>query len=149
MDLIRHTLLALAGTFAVAYTALHAQDVTQSVWDGVYTREQAERGLSEYNVHCLDCHGEDLEGDAETPPLRGGQFLTNWDGQTVGALYTRVRRDMPLNFDAGKLSPEVNAALVAYVLSINKFPPGPVELPHATEVLNQIRFEVERGGRKR
>jgi mono/diheme cytochrome c family protein len=137
------------GTGALAYSVLRAQDVTQSVWDGVYTREQAERGLAEYNVHCLDCHGEDLEGDAEAPPLRGGQFLTNWDGQTVGALYTRVRRDMPLNFEAGKLSPQVNAALVAYVLSINKFPPGPVELPHAVEVLNQIRFEVERGGRKR
>jgi mono/diheme cytochrome c family protein len=149
MGSIRHILLALAGTVALAYSALRAQDVTQSVWDGVYTREQAERGLAEYNVHCLDCHGEDLEGDAETPPLRGGQFLTNWDGQTVGALYTRIRRDMPLNFEAGKLSPPVNAALVAYVLSINKFPPGPVELPHAVEGLNQIRFEVERGGRKR
>jgi len=136
---------AIAAGAALLFSALRAQEVAQSVWDGVYTREQAERGLAEYNIHCLDCHGEDLEGDAETPPLRGGQFLTNWDGQRVGDLYIRIRRDMPLNFEAGKLSPTVNAALVAYILSINKFPSGPVELPHATEVLNQIRFEIDRG----
>ena len=134
---------------ALFLSGMRAQDATRSVWDGIYTRDQAERGLSDYNAHCLDCHGEDLEGDAEAPPLRGGQFLTNWDGQRVGDLYIRIRRDMPLNFEAGKLSPAMNAELVAYILSINHFPPGPVELPHAAEVLNQIRFEQDRGGRKR
>jgi len=141
--------LTVAITAALLLSGVRAQDAARSVWDGIYTRDQAERGLSDYNAHCLDCHGEDLEGDAEAPPLRGGQFLTNWDGQRVGDLYIRIRRDMPLNFEAGKLSPAMNAELVAYILSINHFPPGPVELPHAAEVLNQIRFEQDRGGRKR
>jgi hypothetical protein len=141
--------LSIAIGAAMVLSGVRAQDSTRSVWDGIYTRDQAERGLSDYNAHCLDCHGEDLEGDAEAPPLRGGQFLTNWDGQRLGDLYMRIRRDMPLNFEAGKLSPAMNADLVAYILSINHFPPGPVELPHAAEVLNQIRFEQDRGGRKR
>ena len=126
-----------------AYCALRAQQTIMSVWDGVYTRQQAERGQPLYREYCEDCHGEELEGDAETPPLAGGAFQTNWDGLPLGDLYTRIRRDMPLNKDAGKLSPDINTALLAYILSLNHFPPGPAELPHAVEVLNQIRFEVK------
>ena len=147
---IRYGLVAMA--FALAsggHAPLGAQDRARSVWDGVYTEAQARRGLPLYNEHCLDCHGDDLEGDAETPPLRGGPFLTNWDGQKLGDLYTRIRRDMPLNSEAGKLSSPVVADLVAYILSINRFPPGSAELPHAVEVLNEIRFEAQRPATKR
>jgi len=142
-------LIASAAAISLAYSTVRAQDTTRSVWDGVYTEAQAKRGLPLYNEHCLDCHGDDLEGDAETPPLRGGAFLTNWDGQRLGDLFIRIRRDMPLNAQAGKLPSAVVADLVAYILSINRFPPGASELPHATEVLNEIRFEAQRGERKR
>lgn len=144
---IRHTILAILSVVALcaAYSALHAQNATLvSVWDGVYTEEQAQRGEPLYKDHCLDCHGEELEGDAEAPPLSGGTFLTNWDGLTLGNLYLRIRRDMPLNKDAGKLSPAVNADLLAYILSVNHFPSGHVELPHAAEVLSQIRIDAEK-----
>lgn len=148
---IRHVLFAIAGAagLCTGYSRLGAQDRQRSVWDGVYTEVQAKRGLPLYNQHCLDCHGDDLEGDAETPPLRGGSFLTNWDGQKLGDLYTRIHRDMPLNSEAGKLSSAVVADLVAYILSINRFPPGPAELPHAVEVLNEIRFQAQRPAEKR
>jgi len=142
-------MVAAVAALGMSYRAVRAQERTRTVWDGVYTEAQAKRGLPLYNEHCLDCHGDDLEGDAETPPLRGGQFLTNWDGQKLGDLYTRIRRDMPLNSEAGKLSPTVVADLVAYVLSINRFPPGDKELPHAPEVLNEIRFESQRPAAKR
>lgn len=143
----RYTIFAVAGIVAISavYSALRAQETTLSVWDGVYTSLQAERGNALYREHCEDCHGEELEGDAEAPPLSGGTFQTNWDGLPLGNLYTRIRRDMPLNKDAGKLSPEVDADLLAYILSVNHFPPGRAELPHAAEVLNQIRFEIKSG----
>ncbi len=143
---IRHLFVVTASAVALSagYSELRAQNRQRSVWDGVYTEAQAKRGLPLYNQHCLDCHGDDLEGDAETPPLRGGTFLTNWDGQKLGDLYTRIHRDMPLNSEAGKLSSAVVADLVAYILSINQFPPGPEELPHAVEVLNEIRFQAQR-----
>jgi len=148
---IRPVLIAIACTavLSTGYSGLHAQDRARSVWDGVYTEAQAKRGLPLYNQHCLDCHGDDLEGDAETPALKGGTFLTNWDGQKLGDLFTRIHRDMPLNFEAGKLSSAVVADLLAYILNINQFPPGSVELPHAVEVLNEIRFEVRRPEKKR
>ena len=141
-------LLPAIGVCAI-YSVLHAQSGTLvSVWDGVYTDEQAKRGWPLYNDYCLDCHGEELEGDAEAPPLSGGLFIANWDGLPLGDLYTRIHRDMPLNKDAGKLSPEVSADLLAYILSVNHFPTGHVELPHAVEVLNQIRFEEKRKSRR-
>ena len=127
---------------------LRAQEsAARSVWDGVYSMQQAKRGQAQYKTHCLDCHGEDLEGDQETPPLTGGRFFANWEGQKLGALFLRIRRDMPMNADAGTLGSSVTADLVAYILSINGFPPGRAKLPHEREILNQIRIESEKPNR--
>ena len=35
---------------------------TRSVWDGVFTAEQARRGQARYNEICASCHGEDGRG---------------------------------------------------------------------------------------
>lgn len=120
-----------------------AQDATRSVWDGVYTEEQAGRGRPLYNQHCASCHADTLMGGEMSPPLAGGDFLSNWNGLTVGELFERIRTTMPMN-KAGKLSREVNADITAYILSVNKFPAGKVELPHATEFLKEIRMESEK-----
>ncbi len=148
---MKHFFLAMAGvgTLSLIFCELRAQDATKSVWDGVYSEQQANRGLSQYNQHCLDCHGEDLEGDQETPPLRGGRFAANWDGQRLGDLFLRIRRDMPLNSEAGTLSSAVTADLLAYILSLNGFPPGRADLPRENQLLNEIRFEsAKRSGRR-
>src|ERR1700680_1017284 len=105
--------LAAMGT---CYSALRAQEApsgSRSVWDGVYTQEQAERGHALYNQHCTSCHGDALAGGEEAPPLAGGQFLANWDGLTVGDLFERMRRSMPQN-DPGGLSRQENANILAY-----------------------------------
>ena len=94
---------AAAGAF---YSLLRAQETPMlSVWDGVYTNEQAERGRSLYREHCEDCHGIALEGDVESAPLTGGVFQTNWNSVPLGKLYQRIRRDMPAD-KPGSLSPE-------------------------------------------
>ncbi len=134
--------LASAGVLFTVLRAQQAQQTTRSVWEGVYTEEQAKRGEPKYREHCADCHGEDLEGDAEAPALSGAMFQTNWEGLPLGSLYQRIRRDMPLNKYVGTLSPAVNADILAYILKVNRFPPGSIELSHAAEVLNQIRFEA-------
>ena len=38
---------------------------SRTVWDGVYTTEQAERGRLEYVNHCQRCHGVDLADGRE------------------------------------------------------------------------------------
>src|SRR5215510_7756892 len=74
-----------------------AQEASRSVWDGVYTEEQAKRGAALYGRECASCHGTDLTGADEVPALSGPAFLANWDGLTLGDLSERVRRSMPPN----------------------------------------------------
>jgi mono/diheme cytochrome c family protein len=135
---------------AAAFSVLRGQGTaSRSVWDGVYTDQQAQRGETPYHDYCADCHGDDLEGDAEAPALSGAMFQTNWDGLPLGSLFQRIRRDMPLNKYVGALSPSVNADILAYILKVNRFPQGSAELSHAAEILNQIRFESVKPDRKR
>jgi cytochrome c len=124
----------------LAATALIAQETVRSIWDGVYTEAQAKRGKPHYDRKCADCHGEDLEGDAEAPALSGTEFLWKWNGVTLDQIFERIHRDMPLN-DARTLSREVSADLLAYILETNRVPPGKTELPHEPQVLRQIRID--------
>ena len=149
---LKYLSLATIGVAAicVAFSMLRAQQATsRSVWDGVYTDQQAKRGASPYHDYCADCHGDDLEGDAEAPALSGATFQTNWEGLPLGSLFQRIRRDMPLNKYVGTLSPSVNADILAYILKVNRFPEGNAELSHAAEILNQTRFESVKPARKR
>jgi mono/diheme cytochrome c family protein len=130
-------------TIALLIAMALAQDATRSVWDGVYTEEQASRGQGLYNQHCASCHADTLTGGEMSPPLAGGDFLANWNGLTLGELFDRIRTTMPQN-KPGKLSREVNADITAFILSFNKFPAGKTELPHATEFLKEIRIESEK-----
>jgi mono/diheme cytochrome c family protein len=120
-----------------------AQEATRSVWDGVYTQDQADRGRPLYNQHCASCHADTLMGGEMSPPLVGGEFMSNWNGLTLGDLFERIRTSMPQN-KPGTLSREVNADITAYILSVNKFPAGKTELPHSAEFLREIRIDSEK-----
>jgi mono/diheme cytochrome c family protein/sugar lactone lactonase YvrE len=117
-----------------------ASSHAQSVVDGVYTTAQAARGQSLYNTNCAACHGDQLTGGETAPPLTGGDFLSNWNGLTVGDLLERIRTSMPLGAP-GKLSREVNADITAYILKTNNYPAGDTELDKRTEFLKQIKIE--------
>ena len=127
----------------VIFVAALAAQTTRSVWDGVYTAEQAKRGGAVYGKECASCHGSDLTGGESAPALTGAGFLANWTGQTVGDLFERTRQSMPQN-TPGKLSRAQNADLMAYVLSMNGFPEGKGELDKVTEVLKQIRIDEKK-----
>lgn len=133
--------IAIAAVLLIAF--LSAQEASRSVWDGVYTQEQADRGRPLYNEHCASCHADSLMGGEMSPPLVGGEFMSNWNGLTLGELFERIRTTMPQN-KPGKLSREVNADITAYILSVNKFPAGKTELPHSAEFLKDIRIDSEK-----
>lgn len=130
---------------ACGHGLLRAQEQTpsetKSVWDGVYTDEQAKRGEPIYHKQCAACHGEMLTGGESAPPLTGGAFLSNWNGLTLADLFDRIRKTMPQN-TPGKLSRQENADVLAHVLSVNKFPAGKTELSKQSEFLKEIRFEA-------
>src|SRR5437764_5270693 len=84
----------------------------RSVWDGVYTQDQAARGAALYANECGSCHGTALLGGESAPPLTGGDFFSNWNGLTVGDLFDRIRVSMPAS-RPGKLNREQNADILA------------------------------------
>ena len=130
--------LAVIGAFR---SAAGAQEPSRSVWEGVYTEEQAKRGAALYGRECAVCHGTDLTGADEVPALAGPAFLANWDGLTVGNLSERVRRSMPPN-RPGQLSRQQGADILCHVLSVNGFPAGKTELEPKIELMKQIRIEA-------
>ena len=142
---IKLAVFALAGLASVGLydSRLRAQDGGRTVWDGVYTKEQAERGKGLYAKECGSCHGDHLTGGEMAPALAGGDFLSNWTGLTVGQFFDRVRTSMPLN-KPNSLSRDVNADITAFILQANSFPAGTAVLDTKSEMLNMIRIEAKK-----
>jgi S-disulfanyl-L-cysteine oxidoreductase SoxD len=124
-----------------APTESHAATGPRSVWDGVYTEEQAKRGQPLYQHKCASCHGDKMTGGESAPPLTGGQFLSNWNGLTLDVLFERIRLTMPSDNPARVPRPE-KADILAYLLSMNTFPPGKTELQYKAELLKEILIET-------
>jgi mono/diheme cytochrome c family protein len=130
-------LVLLRSTMGAAPPA--AQDV-KSVWTGVYTEAQAQRGADLYGKTCARCHGKSLEG-ADAAALSGKDFMTSRDGTTVDKLFRKILDTMP-DDDPGTLKPPQVADVTAHILSVNKFPAGEAELPADAALLKQIKIEA-------
>jgi quinoprotein glucose dehydrogenase len=158
LAIVRHLLLligfaAIAASATAAVSAVRtegnarpqsppgssAAHSTRSVWDGVYTKEQSDRGKTLYTANCLRCHGESLEGGGPVRALTGLEFAANWNGVTMADLVERTRISMPLD-GPGVLSRQQVVDVIAFVLNANKFPAGETELPRQAEILGQIMF---------
>jgi mono/diheme cytochrome c family protein len=120
--------------------AAQQSPAARSIWDGVYTGEQAKRGESLYAQHCSSCHGSTFEGGEMAPPLAGGAFNANWNGLSLGDLAERIRISMPQN-NPGSLSRQQYVDILATMLGGGEFPQGKTELPREVEALKQIAFE--------
>ncbi len=116
-----------------------------SVWDGIYTEQQAQRGEALYQRQCSLCHGAKLIGKAseDTPPLTGPVFMKTWNGRSLDALFKQILRKMPQD-DPGTLTPKQTADLVAFILSFNKFPAGQTELPTQIDSLATIHLDARK-----
>jgi mono/diheme cytochrome c family protein len=126
-----------------AAVALVSAQSSGSVWDGIYSAAQAAKGEALYRTECASCHAADLQGSGPMPALTGEDFRKEWDGQSVGDLFERIRTTMPGD-KPGKLSPEVNANILAFLLKSNGYPAGTAELKADTAGLNKIRFQAQK-----
>jgi mono/diheme cytochrome c family protein len=119
--------------------ALNAQQ-SSSIWDGVYMEGQAARGKEVFDKQCAGCHGATLAG-RNGPPLAGATFRENWNGLSAADLFEYIKKAMPRG-QAGTLSREQTADIMAYMLTSNGIPAGSKELPTKPEALQSIRFEA-------
>ena len=115
----------------------------RSVWEGVYTEQQALRGGGEYARACASCHAEDLRGKSTAPSLVEESFTFQWDDMSVGNLYTRIRTLMPSD-RPGSLSRQSYIDIVAFILQKNALPSGERELDADPETLSQILITTKR-----
>lgn len=145
MNASRMLILAALSLFATAtlsaVLSAQATPFGPSVWDGIYSAAQAERGRAAFGEHCAECHGQNLQGGVEGPSLVGDKFWTDWKESTVDSLLGFVSKNMP--FDdagslAGTLSANMYADLVAHILNSNGFPVGQNDLSAASAVGIQI-----------
>src|SRR3982751_4866669 len=94
---------------------LGARAQSRTIWDGVYAEAQAARGETVYAERCARCHGDTLAGMESAPALTGTSFYSNWEGETLDALFERMRASMPQD-NPGSLSRPQNADILAYIL---------------------------------
>jgi len=116
----------VAATTGLAQTQ---NTVGKTIWAGVYTSEQADRGQLALQQRCTACHPE-REWSSAT-------FINRWAGRPILTLYDNIRLTMPYNAPAG-LSREQYSDIVASMLRLNGAPPGDVPLPSDIEGLQQI-----------
>ena len=124
--LVAAGVLVLAAGGAAPAGAQNAEE--PSVWDGVYSEAQAERGRTLYEASCARCHGDDLSG-ANARPLAGESFIRDWGGLKLDGVLTRARTMPPGG--AGSLGEAGYVDIIAYVLAVNEFPHGEHELTSA------------------
>jgi len=140
---MRARAIALAAVSLCA-SALYAQDQAKSVWDGVYTEEQARRGEALYAERCVRCHGATYMGGTDgATALVGPTFNGNWNNVPLDQMLDRMRLTMPMDKPA-TLSRQQTADALAFILSINKMPAGKTELPRQAEILNQITYKASK-----
>jgi mono/diheme cytochrome c family protein len=128
--------------FCFSLTALLTAQTPQTVWDGVYTAEQARRGEAISKSKCQACHGERLTGDMG-PPLSGSDFIANWNSKPASDLFDKIRSTMPQG-EEGTLTAKETSDLLAYLFQLSKFPSGPAELGADASALAQIRIQTSK-----
>lgn len=140
MTVNRPFLLCLAFlTVGLSYSVLrvHAGEAPGS---GLYTADQAKRGGAEYQKQCASCHGDDLGGVDQSPPLNGDEFLSKYEGESIQALFDKINKTMPATHP-GLLTRPQTADVLAYILSSNKYPAGSTELPSDEASLKKIQLQ--------
>lgn len=113
-----------------------AQD-KRTAADGVFTAAQAARGKTAYFNECVACHGGELQGEEDNPPLTGKPFIDHWGGKPVSGLFGFINRMMPPG-NGGSLGANGDADVLAYILSQNGFPAGAAELPTDPKILSTV-----------
>jgi cytochrome c len=117
----------LAALLGVA-AALPWQGAAQTVdAPSLYSAAQAEEGKKVFEAACVSCHGLDLAGKDDAPPIAGAYFASSWGGHKVSELIEFVQGNMPFT-SPGSLDEESYLRVVAYVLSRNGVPAGDTPL---------------------
>lgn len=115
----------------------------RTVWDGVFSRAQVERGEALYAANCAVCHGVEKRGGGGIPGVVGPEFRFNWDRRTLGEVLGYIRSTMPPG-QAGILNEQQYADVLAAILEGNGFPASDTDADVPLQDYLQISFLKDR-----
>jgi mono/diheme cytochrome c family protein len=122
---------ALFVTVAGGVLATAQAPAKKTVWDGAYTKEQADRGASAFAANCTNCHGANLEGTGRYKALVGDTFWNDFSSRNVQYVLNYISKNMPNNAP-GTLDAGTYIDLMAFILSRNNLPTGTTALTAQT-----------------
>jgi cytochrome c5 len=111
-----------------------------TVWDGVFTPEQARRGEAAYGDSCGHCH--DL--GVEAPAIVGEAFLRVWFSDGLDVPFAKISETMPPD-SAGSLTQAAYVDILSFLLEQSGFPSGGKELPPDRAELARILVTGKEG----
>ena len=112
---------------ALIAAAFVVQAEPRTLNDKVYSDAQAESGEALYETHCLACHDKKY-----FRPV-----LKRWEGQSLGIFYTVMITSMPES-NPGALPLNEYADILAYILSLSRYPAGDEALSADQAAMNDI-----------
>src|SRR5262245_46937401 len=104
---------ALLGHVLIVTAAVGAQG-PPTIWDGVYTPAQAERGRETYERACSYCHRSDLTGGEDGAPSLKENFLLRWQNRPVEDLLRFLLNNMPAG-NPGSLSEQEYLDVTSFI----------------------------------
>ncbi len=108
-----------------------------TIWRGVYSKEEADRGKQTAAKLCGACHGPELRGMPRAPALTGPRFFDRWHDLRLIDLIAWIQSAMP--GDHGFFVPaKETREIVGYVLRESGVPAGAEPISNDVNVLNQI-----------
>ena len=134
--------------WAPALVVARQDPAPKTVWSGIYTDKQAQRGEQVFKGECSYCHRDDLSGGfidngvGRAPALSGprafdSSFTERWKDTTLAEMVAAVASTMPQEKPAS-LTLQAYVDVVAYLLSKNNVPAGSRELPIDIDALRQL-----------
>lgn len=140
--MLKNAVFAAAALLFLGVPTSSLAQEDRSIWSGVFTVEQAERGKVLNSGVCMKCHGDRGDGAGEpdqpqAPAIARATFLRKWDGQSLASLFEYIRGTMPPD-NPGSRTDQNYIDVIAYMLTLTNVPPGDTELPPDTAVLDYI-----------
>ena len=135
---------AVAAAAATALTGAGQAAAQVPSRPALFTEAQAAAGEALYRQSCAGCHGATLAG-ATAPALTGPAFEASWSNPrvTLGDLFFIARTTMPPRASSSLTAPD-HAAVFAYILKTNGFPPGASALSAVSEQLEAAHLRPKR-----
>ena len=95
--------------------------------NNIYSKAQAKIGAKLYQTNCIACHDKKYF----RPVLKA------WDGQSLGLFFSVMSASMPEG-NPGSLPENDYVDILAYILSLSRYPAGESALDHQNGSLNEI-----------